>query len=112
MAKTGTERRQHERAEIQLPATIERVVGRALAGPATTVDLSEGGARLVGPGGFAVGDVVRVSITGDDVGIEHQGLVVGRTTEKATSKTATLHVAFKSLDEPTTIDLRRLIGLD
>ena len=109
MADTETERRQHTRTEIALPATIERVTGRPLAGEGSTVDLSIGGARLVGPSGFAVGDVVRIAISGDGVTIEHQGLVVGRQEGKTKSK-ATLHVAFKSLDEQTTIDLRRLIG--
>lgn len=109
MAETQTERRQHPRTEVRLAATVERIGGRALSGAGTTLDISEGGARLVGPAAFAVGDVVKVMLTGDDVAIEQQGLVVGRT--DGTGGQATLHVAFKSLDEDRSIDLRRLIEL-
>jgi hypothetical protein len=109
MAETETERRRHPRTEIELAATIERVGGRALSGAGTTVDISEGGARLKGPNGFGVGDVVRVTLTGDDVAIVQQGLVVGR--QDTTDGEAILNVAFKTLDEDRTVDLRRLIEL-
>lgn len=109
MANTQAERRQHTRTEIAVPATLERVTGRPLAGNGSTIDLSIGGARLVGPSAFAVGDVVRLALAGDGVTIEHQGLVVGKQDGPSKSM-ATLHVAFKSLDEQKTIDLRRLIG--
>ena len=78
-----------------------------MAGSASTVDLSEGGARLVGPAGFAVGDVVVVTITSDDISIEHQALVVGRQANDA--DTATLNLAFKTVGERGTAEIRRLI---
>lgn len=110
MTQTDTERRQHPRTEIALPVRIQRVTGRTLAGEGSTIDLSIGGARIVGPADFAVGDVVRIAVTAALDG-EHQALVVARTAGPSKT-TATLHVAFKSLDERTTIDLRRLIGAD
>lgn len=83
------------------------MTGRPLQSDASTIDLSEGGARLVGPASLAVGDVVRVTITGGDVRVEQQGLVVGH--EPAANDEATLNIAFKSLDEREVVDLRRLI---
>ena len=109
MAETETERRRHPRTEIELVATIERVGGRSLSGAGSTVDISEGGARLRGPAGFGVGDVVKVTLTGGDVAIVQQGLVVGR--QDAAGSEAILNVAFKTLDEERTVDLRRLIEL-
>ena len=87
--------------------TIERVGGRPCSGSGSTVDLSEGGARLLGPAAFVVGDVVRVTLTGDDVAVEQQGLVVGR--QETDGGQVKLNIAFKTLDERGTIDLRRLI---
>ena len=110
MADTQSERRNHVRSDVELSGSIERVGGRAtVSGPATTVDLSEGGVRLKGPAAFAVGDVVRVTINSGDLSVEHQGLVVGR--EAVSTKLATLRIAFKTPDERTSIDLRRLMAL-
>jgi len=109
MAETQTERRQHPRTEVALAASIERIGGRALSGASSTLDISEGGARLRGPAGFAVGDVVKVTLRSHDVSIEQQGLVVGR--QDATGGEAILNVAFKTLDERRTVDLRRLLEL-
>jgi hypothetical protein len=110
VADTQVERRIHARSDVALSGRIERVGGRSsVSGPATTVDLSEGGVRLRGPAGFAVGDVVRVTVSSGDLSVEHQGLVVGR--EAASSKRATLRIAFRTPDERTTIDLRRLMAL-
>ena len=110
MANAHAERRTHARSELALAASIERVGARAtVSGSATTVDLSEGGVRLKGPAAFAVGDVVRITITSGDLSVEHQGLVVGR--QAASTKLATLHVAFRTPDERTSTDLRRLIAL-
>jgi hypothetical protein len=109
MATADTERRQHSRADIELPAQLVRVGGRALAGSASTVDLSEGGARLVGPATFAVGDVVVVTIASGDLSIEHQGLIVGR--QPLAAAAATLHVAFKTVEEEARRNIRRLIDL-
>lgn len=109
MASTRTERRQHDRTTVALQATIERVGGRPLTGAATTTDLSEGGACVVAPAGFLVGDVVRLALRSDDISVEHQGLVVGR--QDDSSKTARLNIAFKSLDDRTAAGLRRLIDL-
>ena len=96
---------------MELAASIERVGGRAsVSGAASTVDLSEGGVQLKASAAFAVGDVVRVTITSGEVSVEHQGLVVGR--EAASSKQlATLRIAFRTPDERTSIDLRRLMAL-
>ena len=95
---------------MELSARVERVGSRAsMSGPATTVDLSEGGVRLKAPAAFAVGDVVRVTITSGDLSVEHQGLVVGRQTDS--TKRATLNVAFRTPDERTSVDLRRLMAL-
>ena len=107
MGATGSERRQHDRTQVDLPVTLERVGGRPLTGEASTVDLSAGGARLVGPAAFAVGDVVHLTITGKDMSLEHQGLIVER--RPTTGKRATLHVAFRTLGESETLDLRRLL---
>ncbi|HVM10480.1 MAG TPA: PilZ domain-containing protein [Acidimicrobiales bacterium] len=109
MASTRTERRQHDRTAVELAATIERISGRPLTGSATTVDLSLGGARLVAPAGFGVGDVVKVALASGDVSIEHQALVVGR--QEATRSTATLNLAFKSLDDRSAEVLRRVLDL-
>lgn len=108
MANTTTDRRQHDRTEVSLSATVERVGGRPLADTASTVDLSEGGARLLGPAAFAVGDVVRVTITSGDLAIERQALIVGRTA--STGKKATLNVAFKSPESSDIDELRRLLA--
>ena len=111
MGTTTTERRLHERTEIELDGTITRVAGPALAGAAATVDLSEGGARLTGPAGFVVGDVVRLSIERDDVAVERQGLVVARHPSTGSKKTtATLHIAFRTTPGADTLDLRELIS--
>lgn len=110
MANAHAERRIYARSEVELSASVERVGGRAgLTGPATTLDLSEGGVRLKGPLAFAVGDVVRVTITSGDLSVAHQGLVVGR--QAGASKQATINVAFRTPDERTSIDLRRLMEL-
>lgn len=110
MANAHAERRTHARSDVALSASVKRVGGRAdVFGPATTLDLSEGGVRLKGPAAFAVGDVVRVTITNGDLSVEHQGLVVGRQADS--TKRATLNVAFKTPDERACIDLRRLMAL-
>lgn len=109
VASTHTERRAHTRADVALPATVERVGGRRVTGPATTIDLSEGGVRLRGPASFATGDVVRVTITSGDLSVANQGLVVGQVPES--DDVATFNVAFRTLDERSTIDLRRLLDL-
>jgi hypothetical protein len=109
MASTRTERRQHDRSAVELAATIERISGRPLSGPATTVDLSLGGARVVAPGGFGVGDVVRLALTSGDLSIEHQALVVGRQDESRSS--VTLNLAFKSLDDRSAEVLRRVLDM-
>ena len=110
MGTTTTERRLHERTEIELDGTITRVAGPALVGAAATVDLSEGGARLTGPAGFVVGDVVRLSIERDDVVVERQGLVVARHPQPGSKKTATLHIAFRTTPGADPLDLRELIS--
>ena len=107
-ATTTTERRQHQRTEIELEGTITRAAGRALTGPSATIDLSEGGARLLGPSGFVVGDVVRVAITRGDTAVERQGLVVR--CEPASRGRSTLHVAFRTTEHRDTVDLRALIS--
>lgn len=107
MAETETERRRHPRTEVELSVTVEKIGGRAISGAGSTIDISEGGARLVGPAALVVGDVVRVTLTGSDVSVEQQGLVVGR--QEAARGQATLNIAFKTLDDQRTIDLRRLI---
>ena len=109
MAETETERRRHPRTEVELSVTVEKIGGRSVSGAGSTIDLSEGGARLLGPAALAVGDVVLVTLTGADLSVEQQGLVVGRT--GGTRGQATLNVAFKTLDDERTIDLRRLIDL-
>jgi hypothetical protein len=110
MADTQGERRVHARSDVKLSASVERVGGRSsVSGPATTVDLSEGGVRLKGPAALAVGDVVRVTITTADLSVERQGLVVGR--QAGASKQATLHVAFKTPDARTSIEMGRLLEL-
>jgi hypothetical protein len=109
MGRTTTERRRHGRIEIELPATLARVGGRPLTGPASTVDVSAGGTQLVGPAGFAVADVIRVTITSGDLSVEHQGLIVAR--RPLDAGRATLHVAFKSLDDRSADDLERMIDL-
>lgn len=98
-----TERRVHARHDRSLPATVTRIGGRALEATGSTVDLSEGGVRVAGTPGFAVGDVVLVSIAADGVAVSNQGLVVG------SSPAGDLHVAFKSLDEHAVVDLRTLL---
>jgi hypothetical protein len=109
MAQTSTDRRQHSRTEIELPATLTRVGGRPLTGPASTVDLSAGGSQLVGPAGFAVADVIQVTISSGDLSVENQGLVVAR--RPLDDGRAALHVAFKTLDDRSAVDLRRMIDL-
>ena len=107
-AAKGTDRRQHERVEVRLPAQLLRLGGRELAVPSETLDLSEGGARVTAGPGFAVGDVVRLTIDGGELTVEHQGLVVGAET---VGDGLTLNVAFKSFDDAKAVDLRRIIDL-
>lgn len=104
------ERRQHHRKDVELDATIERISGRSFAAPAATIDLSEGGARLTGPAAFGVGDVVRVTITTEDISVENQGLIVGR--QPGSGGQATLNVAFRTPDEEQAAKLRRVINSD
>ena len=104
----GTERRQHERVEVRLPAQLLRLGSRDLEVAAQTLDLSEGGARVSAGAGFSVGDVVRLTIQGGELTIEHQGLVVGA---EPTGDGAVLNVAFKSFDDAKAVDLRRMIDL-
>lgn len=107
-AAKGTERRQHERVEVRLPAQLLRLGGRELAVSAETLDLSEGGARVAAGPGFSVGDVVRLTIDGGELIVEHQGLVVGAETR---ADGVVVNVAFKSFDDAKAIDLRRIIDL-
>ena len=111
MADTTTDRRQHDRTEVALDATVERVAGRPLAGPASTIDVSEGGARLLGPVALTVGDVVRVSIRRGDLTVERQALIVGRQSAPGSPDQAMLNVAFKTPGYTDTGDLRRIIEL-
>jgi hypothetical protein len=108
MSDTATERRNHRRRAIELQGTIARVAGPPLSGAGVTVDLSDGGARLVGPAAFVVGDVVRISIAEGETMIEHQGLVVGR--QSTSTGLATLNVAFRTTPSNDTIDLRGLVS--
>lgn len=59
-----------------------------------TCDLSEGGVRLVAPDSFNVGDEVFVTITGDDVTIEYEGVIVD--SHDASDQTAMFNIAFKT----------------
>jgi len=110
MTDTSTERRQHDRRTVTLVASLERLGLRPEFGEASTVDLSEGGARLVGPGTFAVGDVVRVIISSGGVAVENQALVVAR--QPGPDDLATINVAFRQPAEHQVPDLRRLMGDD
>jgi hypothetical protein len=103
---TTPERRTQRRTSVELEGTITRLAGRPLEGSGVTVDLSDGGARLVGPAAFAVGDVVRVSIPRGDTTLEHRGLVVGR--QPKSSGLATLNVAFRTTPRGETTDLHDL----
>jgi hypothetical protein len=103
-----TDRRQHDRVAVAIEGTIARLAGPPLAGAGVTVDLSAGGTRFVGPSAFVVGDVVRISLSGDDGAVEHQGLVVGR--EPKSARLATLNVAFRSSRSNDTVDLRGLVN--
>lgn len=102
---SDTERRAHLRREVALPVAVGRVGGRPLLGRGTTVDVSEGGARLAGPSGFSVGDVVVVTIDAPsgDLSVSNQGLVVGVSPD--------LHVAFRSMEDDAAVDLRRVLDL-
>lgn len=101
------ERRRHERTAVVLPATLTRIGPRPTEVRGTTVDLSVGGAAIVSSGQLAVGDVVVVSVQGPGVSVEQQGLIVGRQADPAGS--ATLNVAFKTVDAATAADLERLL---
>lgn len=108
MANTTTERRQHTRTSIELDARLERLGGRPLSASAKSTDLSDGGACVVAPAGFSVGDVVRVTISRGEVAIERQALVVGR--QEVSSKTAALNLAFKVLDGHDPAEVRRILS--
>lgn len=104
---TVTDRRQSPRTPVGLPAAITRLGLTKGTGIATTRDLSEGGACLVGPDTFRVGDVVRVTVTCGDLRIEQQGLVVGRNNERDGG--ATFNVAFKTPTDDELDALRQII---
>src|SRR5688500_9564234 len=93
MSEVRSERRQYERVNVALPATLERLGNRIAATPASTVDLSIGGACLVAPDRFGVGDVVHVLLGSGDLAVEHQGLIVGH---QQTGESAILNIAFKT----------------
>ena len=106
MAQTSVDRRQHPRVQVTLAASVTRLGGRDLRAPVSVLDLSEGGARIAGPAELAVGDVLVLTIEAAGLGIEHQGLVVGRL---ADDEHALLNLAFKTVDEAGRAELRRLI---
>ena len=109
MSEVQAERRQYERVDVALPATVERLGNRPVAISASTVDLSKGGACLVAPDRFAVGDVLRMSIGSGELAVEHQGLVVGH--QPRGGDTAILNVAFKTPNEQDLAKLQQLIDL-
>ena len=109
MAEVRTERRQHQRVEITLPVTVERLGTRAVSASGSTIDLGEGGACLVAPARFAVGDVVRVSVGSGELAVQHQGLIVG---EQKHAGSATLNIAFRTPDELSRARLRELLDVD
>jgi hypothetical protein len=103
------ERRQHQRVEITLPVTVERLGSRSVAASGSTIDLGEGGACLVAPARFAVGDVVELSLGSGELSVRHRGLVVG---QQEHAGTATLNIAFRTPDDDVRTRLRGLIELD
>ena len=58
MSPAVDERRRHARVPVQLDASLTRIGVNAHDEPVKTVDLSEGGAGIVGTDRFNVGDVV------------------------------------------------------
>lgn len=102
-----TDRRRGPRTTLGLPATLQRLGARTATGMAMTCDLSEGGARLVGPDTFDVGDVVIVTISSGELTIENQGLIVGH--QQGSDSTAMLNVAFKTVGDRDLAVLRQII---
>lgn len=93
---------------MQLAATLTRVGGRAQVETVDTVDISEGGAGVVAPNRFNVGDVVVLSVESGGVSVEHQGLVVG--SRPAGRSRRTVNIAFKTMSDQTLRALRQLVA--
>ena len=109
MPEVRAERRQYERVNVTLPATVQRLGNRPVATSASTVDLSEGGACLATPDQFVVGDVVLLSIGPGELAVQHQGLIVGH--KSRAGDTAILNIAFKTPSEQELARLQQLIDL-
>ena len=107
---TQGERRQHERVPVELQATLTRVGGRGYSQDVRTVDLSEGGAGIVAPDGFNVGDVVILTVGSVDVEIGYQGLVVGRREDAPTEDGQVLNIAFKTMRDEMLRSLQALLA--
>ena len=103
------ERRSTPRAPAHLTVQLERLGAGGHTGTAHTRDLSERGARLVGPDAFGVGDVVLVTINSGEVPLAVQGLVVG--SKPHLGRDAMLNVAFKTLSDEDRAKLRKLVDL-
>jgi hypothetical protein len=94
-----------------MTATLARIGSLAHVEQVDTVDLSEGGAGIVGSGRFQVGDVVVLTVDTDDLGIGYQGLIVGRHEADGSGEPGRqlLNIAFKTMKDDTLKSLQRLL---
>ena len=71
------QRRRHRRVPVKLSLRCQRLGDhRDAVLAAETVDLSRGGLQLVVPPGLEAGDVVELTVLGDEDSISYRGLVV------------------------------------
>ncbi len=89
------ERRQTPRLRVTLDARLRRLGRSSDDGETTTIDVSQGGARVHAPAQIGVGDVVELTIgTPHGIEVALQGLVVSLSDDAGSHHA---HVAFDSL---------------
>jgi hypothetical protein len=102
------DRRRHPRRPIQVTTRCRRAGGRTHDEEVQTIDLSEGGAGILGSDRFAVGDVVDLQLEVDGRPLDYRGLIVGSRPADVPGKL--LHnVAFRTLDDARIGSLRSLL---
>lgn len=96
--RTGTDRRQHRRHDADIDASCRRIGGRPTPDRSMRVlDLSHGGARLLGSGNFLTGDVVLTTVQANGRDLTLKGLVVSSSVHTENDDGHFAHIAFTSM---------------